>query len=620
RSNRFVRLVLLCIVCCITLSQYVAALEVALLHTNDVHSRFEQTDKDGGDCSTEEATNNECYGGVARRMTKIKELRAENQNTILLDGGDQFLGSAWFYHYQGAAAAYFMNLLGYDAMALGNHEFDTGVQTLISFLNAVTFPVVSCNIDPRDEPGIQELFTKSTVIKVAGEKIGIVGYTYSRTPSISNPGKLIFEKEISAIQREVDKLTSGGIDKIIALGNSGYDMEIKIARETRGTPPTDDVVTGPYPTIVYPHDDHRSRDRVLLVQDPAYGKYLGFLKVTFDDEDPETLSEINEWGEAVRQSSDAVVGDTLVHLDGGRESCRLRECNLGNVVTDAMLAAHVTSQGDDGWSDVTMAILNGGAIRSSINQGTIRNGDVTNVLPFMDTIDVVELNGHHLIEALEHAVESIDQVKLPGFFLQVSGKIIHSLSALFHAHSNNHSRPTAPSFSYLKLTTHSTYFRINHSEEKYRHSRENKKRGEGRGRGMGVSNAAKFSRLGLKIAYDLDNDPGRRVTSVEVLCDDCEIPEYEELQRGKLYKIVMTSYLARGGDGFKMIKDNIQNQKTGHLDSSVLSDYINKYSPITQGLEQRIKVTGEIPSSSTSLQSSLLLMMLIISLLTGLMA
>lgn len=55
----------------------------------------------------------------------------------------------------------------------------------------------------------------------------------------------------------------------------------------------------------------------------------------------------------------------------------------------------------------------------------------------MDTIDVVELNGHHLIEALEHAVESIDQVKLPGFFLQVSGKIIHSLSALFHAHSNN---------------------------------------------------------------------------------------------------------------------------------------------------------------------------------------
>lgn len=85
--------------------------------------------------------------------------------------------------------------------------------------------------------------------------------------------------------------------------------------------------------------------------------------------DPETLSEINEWGEAVRQSSDAVVGDTLVHLDGGRESCRLRECNLGNVVTDAMLAAHVTSQGDDGWSDVTMAILNGGAIRSSINQG-----------------------------------------------------------------------------------------------------------------------------------------------------------------------------------------------------------------------------------------------------------
>ncbi|KAJ8023877.1 5'-nucleotidase [Holothuria leucospilota] len=551
--------VLLCSFVCVQVCQLVTSLDLVLLHTNDVHARFEQFDKDGNECTQEKAAADECYGGVARRATKIKEIREEyHGNTLLLDGGDQFQGSQWFYHYEGAATAYFMNQLGYDAMALGNHEFDTGVGTLVSFLNKVTFPVLSCNIDARDEPGLQGLFTKSTVVKVAGERIGIVGYTYSRTPLISNSGNVIFEKEIDAIQREVNKLTSSGIDKIIAIGNSGYDMEVKIAKETRGidiiaggnsfkflysgNPPTDDVVTGPYPTVIYPSDDRRSGEKVLLVQDATFGKYLGYLKVTFDDEgrvteyrgnpivldasveqDPEILAQVAEWGEAVRASSSTVVGETYVQLDGERDSCRVQECNLGNLIADAMLDSHLTAQGEEGWSDVSIAILNSGAIRSSIGQGTIRTGDVTTALPFMDTFDMVELNGRHLMEALERSVESIDAVRLPGYFLQVSG---------------------------------------------------------------------------IRVHFDLDNDPGRRVVSVEVLCSDCQIPKYKELQMGKLYKVVMTSYLARGGDGYKMIIDNKRNQKTGRLDSTVVSDYIKKQTPIIQGVEDRIIISGEIPISN----------------------
>lgn len=100
----------------VIIGQLATPLEITIMHTNDVHARFEQFDKDGGKCSVEEAESNQCYGGVARRVTKVAEIRAKHRNTLLLDGGDQFQGTQWFYHYEGDATAHFMNLLGYDAM------------------------------------------------------------------------------------------------------------------------------------------------------------------------------------------------------------------------------------------------------------------------------------------------------------------------------------------------------------------------------------------------------------------------------------------------------------------------------------------------------------------------
>ncbi len=85
--------------------------ELTLLHTNDVHARVEETNKDSGKC-----TKPPCFAGVARRFTKIKEVRSKERNVLLLDAGDQFQGTVWFNFYKGAEAAHFMNKLGYDAM------------------------------------------------------------------------------------------------------------------------------------------------------------------------------------------------------------------------------------------------------------------------------------------------------------------------------------------------------------------------------------------------------------------------------------------------------------------------------------------------------------------------
>ena len=89
--------------------------DLTILHTNDVHDRKEQFDSGGGMCSEEEASTGRCYGGVARTATMVKDIKAQVDNVLFLDAGDQFQGTNWFVHYQGIATAYFMNRLGYDA-------------------------------------------------------------------------------------------------------------------------------------------------------------------------------------------------------------------------------------------------------------------------------------------------------------------------------------------------------------------------------------------------------------------------------------------------------------------------------------------------------------------------
>ena len=85
----------------------VTAWDLTLLHTNDVHARVEETNIDSGKC-----TKGSCFAGVARRFSKIKEIRSRERNVMLLDAGDQFQGTVWFNFYKGAEAAHFMNKLG----------------------------------------------------------------------------------------------------------------------------------------------------------------------------------------------------------------------------------------------------------------------------------------------------------------------------------------------------------------------------------------------------------------------------------------------------------------------------------------------------------------------------
>ncbi|HVG49308.1 MAG TPA: metallophosphoesterase, partial [Rubellimicrobium sp.] len=125
---------------------------LTILHTNDFHDRFEPINAFDSTCQPEEAEAGECFGGIGRLITAVNDARARAENSILLDAGDQFQGSLLYTLYKGAMSAEFMPQIGYQAMAVGNHEFDDGPAVLGAFIDAVGLPVLAANIDASQEP------------------------------------------------------------------------------------------------------------------------------------------------------------------------------------------------------------------------------------------------------------------------------------------------------------------------------------------------------------------------------------------------------------------------------------------------------------------------------------
>ncbi len=419
----------------LTASAAVADYKLTILHTNDFHARFEPISKYDSGCGAEDNAEGKCFGGSARLVTAVQEARDRAGNSILVDGGDQFQGTLFYTYYKGKAAAEFMNLMKYDAMTVGNHEFDDGPEVLRGFVDMVDFPILMSNADIKDEELLTDKILKSTVIEVGGEKIGLIGLTPQDTDELASPGpNVTFSDPAPAVQGEVDKLTGEGVNKIVVLSHSGYGVDQRVAQETTGVDVIvgghsntylsneSDRAAGPYPTVV---------NGVQIVQAYAYGKFLGELNVTFDDdgnvveavgeplimdntvaEDSAAVARIAELAKPLNEIRDKVVASAAAPIMADREVCRVQECEMGNLVADAMLA-RVADQG------VTIAIANSGGLRASIDAGDVTMGEVLTVLPFQNTLSTFEISGQVIIDALENGVSQVEEQK--GRFPQVAG-------------------------------------------------------------------------------------------------------------------------------------------------------------------------------------------------------
>ncbi|WAR06764.1 5NTD-like protein [Mya arenaria] len=515
--------------------------ELTILHTNDVHARFDELNKYGSDCSNEDAQSGACFGGVARRHTKVKEINGSHENVLFLDAGDQFTGTPWFTVHRGQATAHFMNLLDYDVMCLGNHEFDLKPEGLAPFLGNLSLRVISANVDVSEEPLLRDKVVKSVVKTVGGEQIGIVGYTTQDTAFISRPGdtkgpSVGFDDVETAVKAEVDRLRQEGVNKIIALGHAGFQMDKRVAAIS-GTPPSRETPEGPYPVVVNQMDGGQA----LVVQAFTFGKYLGYLNVTFDvsgkvidyagnpilldasvEQDAVMLSELSTWREPVIALQTRVIGSSKTLLDGQRDHCRLRECNLGNMVADGMVDyfARLDVNGSH-WSPAAIAIVNSGGVRVPVPKGVLTAGDANSILPFRNEVDLVRVRGSDFRKQLEHSVEEYSPSADPsGGFLQFSG---------------------------------------------------------------------------VRVRYNVNKPAGQRVVSVDVRCRDCDVPTYSPLKNDDIYSVLMSNFIIDGGDGFSFQPiDRV-------LDVDILTAYIENHSPVWAEEEGRITFqTADFTSSGTS--------------------
>jgi len=180
-----------------------------ILHINDWHSRIESNNKFESTCSAEDEGKGECIGGAARLVTAIAQERQklQGQNVVLLNAGDNFQGSLFYTTYKGKVEAEFLNLMKFDAMTLGNHEFDDGETAIAPFLDIIKFPVTTANVKPNAQSKLGDRIKPSLVLEIGGQKIGIVGGLTNDVVDISSPGpNVAIEDDVTAMTAEVEKL------------------------------------------------------------------------------------------------------------------------------------------------------------------------------------------------------------------------------------------------------------------------------------------------------------------------------------------------------------------------------------------------------------------------------
>lgn len=417
-----------------------ADFELNVLHFNDFHSRIQPINKYDSTCSAEDEADGKCFGGIARLKTAIDERRKALDNVLVLSAGDNFQGSVFYTVYKGKAEAEFLDLLGLDANVLGNHEFDDGDEALASFLDNTNFPTIYGNALIGANSPLAGKMVEHVIKEFGDVKVGIVGAVTPDTVETSSPSEaVLFMDPVLYLNDAVKAVRAAGADKVIALTHVGIEEDKKIAAQVDGIDlivgghsntllsNTADKADGPYPLML----TGPSGKQVAMVSAYAYSKYLGEVKIVFDDDgniksasgepilldssfkpDEAMVARISELAKPIEEEMKRVIAVAAAPIDGNRASCRARECEMGNLVTDAMLD-RVSGQG------ISIAIQNGGGLRASIDAGDITAGEVLTVLPFQNTLATFKLIGSDVVAALENGVSQIEEGA--GRFPQVAG-------------------------------------------------------------------------------------------------------------------------------------------------------------------------------------------------------
>lgn len=419
----------------IRMARGATAHRLTILHINDFHSRHEPVD--GRALTCRPGARPDCLGGVARLASALFAERAAaeaaGRTVLLVDAGDQFQGSLFYTAWHGEVELAVMHALGTEAMAVGNHEFDNGPDTLAAFVRKARFPVLSANIDASGEPGLAGLLRPSVLLDKSGLKVGLIGVTTLQTATTSSPGpNITFTDPASALAAHAVSLRQAGADLVVALSHLGADVDQSLAGHVPGV---DVYVGGHSHTLLSDSETGASgpahavfggpNGRAVVVQAACFGRYFGRLDLDIGDD-----GAVLAYGGDTRHVGldlpehpgvAAIVGGYAVQLDTVRRkvvgfsdqvaditTCRIGECALGSYVAEAMLSAVAGAE---------IAITNGGGMRTGLPAGELTLGDVLSMLPFGNSVASLKLRGSDVAVALAQGLARAGA----GGFPQVAG-------------------------------------------------------------------------------------------------------------------------------------------------------------------------------------------------------
>ncbi len=449
--------------------------ELTILHNNDGESKLINA---GSGALVD-------FGGVARFATVVENLRQEVANgtrkrdVILLSSGDNFLAGANFNASLDRGIPYYdavaMSLIGYDAAAIGNHEFDFGPDVLANFVNSFSPPstFVSANLDFSGEPNLQALVNSgviagSAVMRNKGQLIGIVGATTPLLPAISSPRNVVVDPDVAgAIQAEINRLQTMGVRIIIVISHlqninedlalapllSGVDVMIAGGGDELLANPGNLLVPGDVmnPNLPYPlYATGADGAQIPVVTTAGDYKYVGRLTVSFDKHgsvigvdpasgpvrvaggaypdavqpNPTIQAEVVDPVQAyVNDLAANVIGVSEVPLEGRRDpGIRTMETNLGNLMADALFWQASLLAPAFGQPAPTVGLQNGGGIRNNslIPAGNITELETYNIAAFSNFVSIIPaIPPAQFKEIMENAVSRIPLAD--GRFAQVAG-------------------------------------------------------------------------------------------------------------------------------------------------------------------------------------------------------
>ncbi|CAL4059581.1 unnamed protein product, partial [Meganyctiphanes norvegica] len=380
---------------------------ITILHFNDIYNVGEQAQ--------------EPKAGAARFRTAMKSFAG--LDPLVLFCGDALSPSVMSTFTKGEQMVTVMNLLGIHCACYGNHEFDFGLERLVDVNKATNFPWLLSNmVDEETDRPLGEA-KEYHIIDWKGWKIGLMGLGESQwleTMATINPEEVTYYDYADKANYLCPILRQKGCDYIIAMTHLRRPNDVRLMENA----PDVDLFLGGHDhdyeiieindriTLKSGHDFSAFSIVTLTLDNPKV--HVDIEKIVVDSKfepDAEMVEALSHYEEMLNANMEVVLGNCHVELEGREAAVRTEETNLGNFITDVIMAS----------TNSDIALINAGTIRGDRihKKGDFKVKDLMTILPMLNPLVVIEITGRKIVEALENSVSKYEEES--GRFLQVAG-------------------------------------------------------------------------------------------------------------------------------------------------------------------------------------------------------